>query len=276
MEDPLSRWVTVDGMRIHYLESGEEAAEAPVLLMVHGWCGSSEDFRPLILALSPGARSIAVDLPGCGLSAKPDIAYDLPLFIHFLAGFCDTLGLDRFVLVGHSMGGQISVHFVSQFPARVEKLVLIDPYGLEGEEKPWRALASLGPLVDLGFMLNNRLFIEWGIRANVVYRGAAATVRAIVESTARGILGFEGSRSAARITRGMIGTGVVNDLLPGIRQEALVVWGEYDRLLAPRWADDFVSRLGDARASVVADTGHMPMTEKPAVVAGILADFIKG
>ena len=227
-----------------------------------------------MLSLPPDVHSIAVDLPGSGLSAKPDVAYDLPFFLHSLAGFCDSLGLDRFVLVGHSMGGQISLHFTSQWPRKVEKLVLIDPYGLEGEEGAWRALACLGPLVDLGFLLNNRLFIEWAVRANCVYKGTPDTVHAIVESTARGILGWEGARSTARITRAVIGRGFVNDLLPGIRQQVLVVWGDHDRMLPPRWAEYFVSRLPDARGCLVADTGHMPMTEKPVEVADLVEEFL--
>jgi pimeloyl-ACP methyl ester carboxylesterase len=274
-EDPLSRWVTVDGMSIHYLEAGEASADGPLLLMVHGWCGSAEDFRPLMLSLPSGMRVLAVDLPGSGLSAKPDIAYDLPLFLRALAGFCDSLGLDRFILVGHSMGGQISVHFASLWPQKVEKLVLIAPYGMQGEEGAWRALVCLGPLVDLGFHLNTRLFIEWAIRANCVYRGAPETVRAIVDSTARGILNWEGARAAARTTRGVIGKSVVNDLLPGIRQQTLVIWGDHDRFLPPRWAGQFVALLSDARGCMVADTGHMPMTEKPAEVADLVAEFLK-
>jgi pimeloyl-ACP methyl ester carboxylesterase len=273
-EDSLSRWVTIGGMKIHYLEAGNATGDGPVLLMIHGWCGSSEDYRPLMLSLPADVRSIAVDLPGCGLSAKPDITYDLPFFLRFLEDLINTLGLDRFVLVGHSMGGQISIHFTAQWPEKVEKLVLIDPYGLEGEEGPWRVLASLGPLVELGFYLNNRLFIEWAIRANVVYKGTPAMVHAIVESTARGILGREGARSTARITRAMIGKGAVNDLLPGIRQESLVIWGDHDRMLAPRWAEQFVSRLPDARSHVIVDTGHMPMVEKPVEVADLLVSFL--
>ncbi len=275
-EDALSRWITIGGMKIHYLETGDGTGSGPTLLMVHGWCGCSEDFRPLMLALPSDVHAIAVDLPGCGLSDKPDIVYDLPLFLNTLAGFCDARGLSRVVLIGHSMGGQISLHFTARWPQRVEKLVLIDPYGLEGEQAPWRALANMGGLVDLGFLLNNRLFIEWGVRANVVYKGTQAVVQAIVDSTARGILGWAGARSTARITRGVIGTGVVNDLLPGIRQHALVVWGDHDRMLAPHWAEDFVSQMADARGSMVADTGHMPMAEKPAEVAALLEDFLKG
>ncbi len=131
-EDTPARWVTVDGNRIRYLASGPEGG--PVLLMVHGWAGSAEDFRPLFALLPAGTRAVAVDLPGCGFSDKPDAAYDLPYFLDFLHHFCAALGLERFTLLGHSLGGLFAVHFATLWPGMVERLILAAPYGLPGEE----------------------------------------------------------------------------------------------------------------------------------------------
>src|SRR5512144_3166978 len=146
-------WVDVDGMKIHCLASDAppKSAGGRTLLMLHGWSGSAEDFRPLFGLLPPGARAIAVDFPGSGYSDKPDAAYDLEFFLSFLRSLCRALGLDRFVLVGHSMGGQFAAHLVARRPDLVERLILIAPYGLDGQEGIWLTLARWGGFVDFAF-----------------------------------------------------------------------------------------------------------------------------
>jgi pimeloyl-ACP methyl ester carboxylesterase len=272
--DLLERWVIVDGMRIRYLEAGDTQSERPAILMIHGWAGSAEDFRPLFDLLPPTVRAIAVDLPGCGQSDKPDAVYDLPYFVTFLKAFCDTLGLERIMLVGHSMGGQFAVHFTTRWPGIVQRLVLIAPYGLKGEEGIWLGLAGWGGFVDLGFRLNNKLFIEWALRANVLYQAAPAIVHAAVESTARSILGPESSRAIARITRNVIGHDSVEGLLPAVEQETLIIWGDHDKVLAPSWATTFLTQIPRARLVMVKDSGHMPMIEHPEETAGLIAGFL--
>jgi len=272
--EPLSRFVEVDGISIHYLESGRAAAEDPTLLMVHGYCGSGEDFRPLLQALPDSFHSIAVDLPGGGFSGKPDAPYDCDYFVAFLRSFCVRMGLRSFVLVGHSMGGQIAIHYATRWPEAVQRLVLISPYGLAGEEGGMGTLARLGPLVDIGYALNTRLFIQWAIQINVLYRPAPETLRAVVDSTAANILGCEGARAVSRVTRAVIGHDQVDALLPAVSADTLVIWGDHDRVLPPQWASAFVTRLPAARLALIPDTGHMPMTERPGLTAIVLMGFL--
>jgi abhydrolase domain-containing protein 6 len=273
------RWINVEGMRIRYVDSGVPAGpDAPaggrVLLMVHGWSGSAEDFRLLFGLLPTGLRAIAVDLPGSGLSVKPDVSYDLDFFVSFLRSFCITLGLERFVLVGHSMGGQFAAHFVSRWPDAVERLILIAPLGLTGEEGFLLKVARQGGIVDFAFRMNTRLFIRWTLRLNVLYKPSPEKLRIVLESTARSILGRESTRALARTTSRVIGHGHVEALLPRIRQETLVIWGNRDKVLAPHWAENFVALLPHARRTVVADAGHMPMVDKPETTAALMSGFL--
>jgi pimeloyl-ACP methyl ester carboxylesterase len=267
--------VSVNGIRIHCIETGGSGV-GPLLLMVHGWAGSAADWDPLLRALPARIRAIAVDLPGCGLSDKPDAAYDMPWFLDVLHGLCAAFEARQIMLAGHSMGGQIAVHFVSRYPDIVEKLILIDPYGLKGQEGRRQPLARLGPVVNLAFLLNTRKFIEWAMRANVLHNPPPELLRTAVDSTAVSILGRDGARAIARITKRVIGRAYVDALLPGIFQETLVLWGDHDRLLPPHWAHAFASRLPRASLRMVADAGHMPMFEKPAVVAELIAELIDG
>ena len=275
----VDRWVEVNGIRIRYLDSDASPEPAAltgggVLLMVHGWSGSAEDFRLLFGLLPPDRRAIAVDLPGSGLSAKPDAPYDLEFFVTFLRSFCNALGLDRFVLVGHSMGGQFAAHFVSRWPRAVERLILVAPLGLRGEEGFWLKVARQGGIVNFAFRLNTRLFIRLTLRMNVLYKPSPEKLRVVLESTARSILGRESTRALGRTTTRVIGRGHVEALLPRIRQETLVIWGNRDKVLAPRWAKTFMALLPNAGGEMVADAGHMPMVDKPEHTAALISDFV--
>ena len=266
-------WVSVNGMRIHCLVVGPESADPP-LVLVHGWSGAAADWAPLLGALPHGRRAIAVDLPGSGRSDKPDAAYDLPWFLDFLRAFCAAVSAPSILLAGHSLGGMMAVHFAARFPAVVEKLILLDPYGMKGERGKYERLAHLGPVVRLAFSLNHRAFIERAIRLNVLYGRDPELVKAATDSTASSILGREGARALARVTARVVGRLHVDGLLPTLPQPTLLIWGENDRLLAPSWAGAFSARLRRVTVQTIPGAGHMPMFEKPAEVAEKIEKFL--
>jgi len=272
----MDAWVTVRGMRIHYLATGPEPAESsqPPLVMVHGWSGAAADWAPLLKALPPGIRAIAVDLPGSGSSDKPDAAYDLPWFLDFLSAFCRAVDAPLITLVGHSLGGMMAVHFAARFPAALDKLILVDPYGMKGERGKWERLAHLRPIVRAAFSLNQRAFIRRAIRLNVLHSGDEELVQAATDSTASSILGREGARALARVTHHVVGRLHVDGLLPTLPQATLVLWGANDRLLAPSWAAAFSARIRRVTVQTIPESGHMPMFEKPREVAELVVQFL--
>ena len=110
------------------LEMGSEYGSP--LVAVHGWLDNAASFIHLGSEL-PGFRWIALDLPGHGHSdyRPPGSVYHFTDYIGDLHRATWDLGLDRFILVGHSLGAGISAAFTAAFPGRVEKLVLIDGIG---------------------------------------------------------------------------------------------------------------------------------------------------
>ena len=269
-------WVTVDGTIVHCITSGHADPGDPVLLMIHGWCGSADDFRLLLGTMPESLRCIAVDLPGCGMSAKPDVSYDPQYFQRFLDRLCDTLGLTRIMLVGHSLGGQVSMHFAVRRPDLVERLILFAPYGLEGEDGGWAMLARTGCFVDFCLSLNNRTFISWGLSGRIFYRPSRELVELATESTARSMLGAETVRALSRITRNLIGTDTVEPVLPGIRQPVSFIWGDRDQVLPLRWSSAYIALLPQARLDVVKGVGHVPMLEAPAESARLVVAAVAG
>lgn len=129
-----SRSAEVDGVKLHYLTAGS----GPVVILLHGYAETSRMWRPLIPRLAGKFRVIAPDLPGIGDSAIPKAGLDMrsaAVTVHALAR---SLGVERARVVGHDIGLMVAYAYAAQFPAEVEKLVLMDAFlpGVEG----WREI----------------------------------------------------------------------------------------------------------------------------------------
>lgn len=135
------RSVTVGGVFLSIAEAG--AGQRP-LLLVHGFTGAKEDFTPWLTMLADsGWHAVAADLRGHGSSSKPgaESAYTFELMAGDMLGLADAHGWDRFVLLGHSMGGMVAQFMACEAPSRLDGLILMDT--------SHRALDNLDPgLVD--------------------------------------------------------------------------------------------------------------------------------
>ena len=104
-------------------ETGSDAPDAPVVLLLHGlghWTDAA--WGRLVPHLDPALRYVAFDLPGFGASEKPDAAFDLAYFRRVLDDVVAALRLERFALVGHSLGGFIAADYAGAHPGRVTHL----------------------------------------------------------------------------------------------------------------------------------------------------------
>jgi pimeloyl-ACP methyl ester carboxylesterase len=154
-----SRYTSLDGARIHY-ESYGKGREA--LVLIHGWTCSIEYWRDLIPELSKRSRVIAIDLPGHGLSDKPQVAYTMDLFARAVDAVMGDAGVKRGVLVGHSMGTPVARQFYRKYPQKTLAIVIVDgalrPFGdkkvMEGFIAPLRGAnykeAGAGMLAGMG------------------------------------------------------------------------------------------------------------------------------
>ena len=122
---PQSKTVSANGHTLHYLDWGNVGK--PVALLVHGLRGHAHSWDDVSAALCDDFQVLALDQRGRGDSdwAK-DGDYTTSAYVADLAGFVDALGLDKFVLVGHSMGGRNSMAYAGQNPGKLEKLVIVD------------------------------------------------------------------------------------------------------------------------------------------------------
>lgn len=112
-----------DGVALAHSEVG---VGAPPLLFIHGWCCNRTHWREQVIAFQDRHWTIAVDLRGHGDSDKPDQDYGISGFVDDVAWLCGKIGLEKPVVVGHSMGGVIGMNLVRRHPELARALVMVD------------------------------------------------------------------------------------------------------------------------------------------------------
>lgn len=274
-------WTTIDwspylhnadvlGRRLHYLDYGA----GPPMLLVHGLGGCWQWWLENVCELGAGNRVIAVDLPGFGDSEPLPAPAELAVHVQTLVALLDRLGLDRVLLVGHSMGGLISFRLALEHPERLSGLV---PVGAGGVALGPRRLA----LVVNGFLLFNGIFSRPGVaRAfalrprlrHLLFWGVTGDPSTLSPRLAAELVprlaspGFaDAVRAAAKMANTVDGAAVATP--------SLLIWGERDPILPVRQARALAREMPHARIEVLPGVGHCPMFEAPTRFTEILRGF---
>ncbi|MDZ7696114.1 MAG: alpha/beta hydrolase [Deltaproteobacteria bacterium] len=145
MTEPTMKKVSGDGVHI---QLAEWEGEGKPILCVHGITANCRCWDVMADALSPAHRILAMDLRGRGLSDKPDTGYSIAHHINDIRAVLDDLGLEKVVLMGHSLGAFISLTFAATFPERVERIILVDGGGKLSEEQMAKVFAGIKPSLD--------------------------------------------------------------------------------------------------------------------------------
>lgn len=254
---------------LHYSTGGE----GPPVVMIHGMAASLYDWTALGATLEQaGYRAIAPDLLGHGDSPKPDDpqAYGMREVYTALESWLESLALDPAHLVGHSLGGYLSIRYALRFPERVRSLTLINPLYYIAQLSP--ALRIFRRQPQLGMRLMDRaplraieMMMAWepanpeGFSPEVVRQIALDYKRA--------------SPNILNITRH------IPDLTPElgrVHPPALVIWGDSDLTLDPASFPRLAARLPNlAGYQRIHGSGHQPHVGRPELVNRLILDFIQ-
>jgi pimeloyl-ACP methyl ester carboxylesterase len=121
-----AEWLPAGQLQLRVLRAGKGDT---TLLLLHGYGESLLTWRLIIDPLARHYRVVALDLPGFGLSDKPDTIYNVAAYLSWLEDFADRQINGPIVAVGHSMGGQLAAQLALARPARIVAAVLVDPAG---------------------------------------------------------------------------------------------------------------------------------------------------
>jgi pimeloyl-ACP methyl ester carboxylesterase len=262
-----AREIIAGGERVRVVESGP--SDGAVIVLLHGWGASAYNFRGVLPALGgAGFRAIAPDLRGHGWSETqiPPGAWSTKAMAGWLEQLLDTLGVNRCMLVGQSIGGAVAMDAASRLRHRVPALVLLAPIGFTEIR---RVSIARFPL------------IRW-------WRPAAR--RWMVSLVMRRIYGIQGTwtdRDVDEYWTPLRRHGVVGTLLQSVREfdfsprdsrsvnlahcRLVIRFGELDRLIPADIAIAHASTFRRADVAVLRGVGHVPAEEAPDEVAELIA-----
>jgi pimeloyl-ACP methyl ester carboxylesterase len=277
---PPSDFVELNGQVVHLRDEGPRTDPLPIVL-VHGTSASLHTWEGWVKALKAQRRVITFDLPAFGLTGPftgryAGQGYGGDAYARFVLDLADHLKLQRFVIGGNSLGGDVAWRVAVLAPERVHQLVLVDaggpPFVPENFPLGWR-LARV-PVV------NN--VMEWVLPRQIVAQGLATAyadptritpelVDRYFELTLR-----EGNRRALGLRMQQLEQGVGLEGLKTIRVPTLVMWGGQDRLIPPAVAQVFVQNIEGSRLVTFPALGHVPHEEDPAATVAELRRFLGG
>lgn len=145
MSEPIMKEVKGDGVKINL---AKWAGSLGPILCVHGITANCRCWDVLANILAPEYRVLAMDLRGRGRSEKPDKGYSLETHLRDMNGLMDDLGIDRTVVMGHSLGAFIGLAFAAQYPERVDRLILVDGGGDLSQEQIDQVFVGIKPALD--------------------------------------------------------------------------------------------------------------------------------
>jgi pimeloyl-ACP methyl ester carboxylesterase len=269
------RWLA--GASVHFAQVGDhrwaylEAGHGPLIVLLHGFTGSKENWLPLMRELAKTNRVIAPDLPGWGESErKTDADYGVGAQVERIAAFLRHLDQKPALVVGHSMGGQFLGLLAVRHPELLGPISLMSSAGVKYRENSFgrEVMAGRNPFEVrtraelhryLGIVFKDPPFVPWPADEALVRRrlNDVKFEQKVLDSIGRGPDAF-----------------TLQSELGRIRSPVLLLWCRDDGVIDVSAADIFHHGLAQSQTVILAGCGHMPMMAQPDNVATALREFI--
>ena len=261
MNNLQSEQITVGELDIHYFAGGQ----GEPLVVIHGGGDGARTWLPSMTELCNHYRVYVPDLPGFGRSQPMDGNYGILEFVEFLEGFIHSLGLKRFHLVGHSVGGSIALRYALKFPHKIGKLVLVGSIFLGKEMALWARFLSYSVFCrSLGVAAVAMLkAVKWLV--NLVYAP----------------LQFVSPLPQAKLNLGTSittleeQTTLLVNQLSELMVPTLLVWGAKDSVVPVRYAYAAAEIIPDCQLHIFEGCGHFAYKQKIKEFSYLLTGFLR-
>ncbi len=268
-----SRFATIDGRRLHYLEAG---AGEPLLLL-HGAGGGAANWYRLIAPLAEQYRVLAPDLPGFAFSDPINAGVYLGRQVgELIAAWLQSIGVARAKVVGTSFGGLVALRLAESFDT--PRVVVTDTVGLASRTSILLRLATLPFIARLVIAPSRR-----GTRVLLRRVLTSTPLRAADEHALAEYLYWSAKRNdsaamARAFTRFASMRGqrdvVSVDQLRRLADRLLLIWGERDRFLPLADIQQNCALAGCREVRIIPGAGHSPNWERPEMLLDIIRDFL--
>lgn len=246
-------FITINNQQIYYQKLGKGRD----LLVVHGWGQDVSSFWSIAEKLKDDFTLWLIDLPGFGRSELPKFDFTNQDYADILKGFVGEMKLKRPFLLGHSVGGRVSIKLLAQNPDLFEKAIFEDAAGIKPKQD------GIKPFLYLGAKAFNLFMPNIGnLKQRIRYRFYK---------------GLEADYINAGAMRGTLTNLLDEDLtdeLPKIKTEMLLIWGEKDRAVPLADGKKMYRLIPNARIEVFDNVGHFPHLENEKLFVQVVKDFL--
>ena len=272
---PPSTFVEVDGMQVHIRDQGPHNEALP-LVLIHGTSASLHTWDDWTTQLSTDRRVVRFDLPAFGLTGPaPDSDYTIERYADFVVKILDLSGIERAVLAGNSLGGQIAMETALQTPERVAGLVLVDAagYPFEAESMPLGfRLAQIPAFAPLMNRILPRSIIASSVRN--VYGDPSLVSEELIDRYYELTLRAGNRQALPQRFKQMTFRDDMRQRASTLSMPTLIIWGENDRLLPPILGVQMHEDIAASELVMIAGAGHVPHEEVPQETLLVLDKFL--
>lgn len=256
--------ITVNGLTIAY----ERQGEGETVVLLHGFIGSSAYWEKVQPLLAGQYQVIAPDLRGHGSTDAPMGAYSIDKMADDVAGLMEALGISRYTLLGHSMGGYVTLSLAERYASRLDGFGLIHSTGFpDSEEAKEKRLQAVSLIRAEGMTTFADGLVPGLFAAETAAKSPADVVRAKE-------IGYrtppQGAAGAALAMRERLDR---RDVMADTSLPLLLVAGENDTVVPP--ARLFTAEGPNVTKAVIQGAGHMSMYEAPEQFHSVVADFLR-
>ena len=272
LPQPQSMVLTVNGLRVHYLDWGPPSA--PPVVCVHGYTSSAQAFNAPARHLLDRFHIMALDVRGHGESAwSPTEAYQYDDQVSDLVEFVDQLGLEQFTLIGTSMGGIIGMAYAGAHPERLARLVIND-IGPDAEVGGQRITQMVGERPEEFASMEDAMAYRRLVSPTTAGRSAEDQRELALgvlrqRPDGRWVWKMDPAYVRQRMQQGPPPRPALWPALPRIPCPTLVVWGRESDVLSEAQARRMVEALPRGELAAVPDVGHAPTLMEPLALAAL-------
>ena len=254
-----TRTTKIDGREVLYYTAGY----GEPLVVIHGGGGDARTWLTNMEVLAEKYTVFAPDLPGYGGSAPLDGNYYVPELTRFINRFTETLGLDKFYLMGHSLGGGVALNFAINYPNKVKKLVLVSSVCLGSEIALWLRLLSIPGLIKaLGSVFS-------GVMAGVKWAASLLNPARYIMALSPAAMSVGRSISTFREQ-----TLSLEKRLLEVKMPTLVVWGSRDPVVPVMQAYRAALAIPNCIVKVFDKRGHNVHRDELKEFSSLLRRFL--
>jgi len=278
---PIQKITIHDKVEMAYMDTGKGKQ---TLLFIHGLANYAPVWKHQLDELKNEYRCIAIDLPGNGYSTRGDYPYSQFFYAECVKQFVDATGLENPVLVGHSMGGQISLMLSLRYPSIFQQLILIGPAGIEIFSST--DIMFMQNILSLGdFFYADEMHLESTIRDGFANPGIESNqIISDLKKIMKGHSTKLWRQMAISSINGMLNEQI-NQFLHLVTAKTLLLFGSKDsmipnRMLHPMETTEKIATQGaaliqDCEMHLIQGAGHFAFIEKHAETNQLIRDWLK-